>query len=38
MGLVPDEALNYGIYLPKAGVYLEEQRTVASYYLSDNVI
>jgi len=37
LGLTPDETLNYGIYLPKAGIYLEEQRTLASYYFSDNV-
>jgi hypothetical protein len=38
LALPGDETLNYGIYLPKAGVYLEEQRTLASYYFSDNVI
>ena len=37
LALPADETLNYGIYLPKAGVYLEEQRTLASYYFSDNV-
>jgi len=37
LGLPYDETLNYGIYLPKAGVYLEEQRTLGSYYFSDNV-
>jgi len=35
--LSAEETLNYGIYLPKAGVYLEEHRTLASYYFSENV-
>jgi len=32
-----EDPYNFGIYLPKAGVYLDEQRLVSSYYFSDNV-
>lgn len=32
-----DEALNYGIYYPKAGIFLDEQRVLASYFFTDNV-
>ena len=31
------EVLNYGLFYPRDGTFLDEQRTISSYVFNDNV-